>query len=215
MNCNEYKDKLFAYVEGLLDDSDKEAMAAHLKECSACRDEVSRTEQLQERLVADGVAYAESDLESDVFDRIVREQTFNLRKTERANYIIDVWRIIMNTKVTKFAAVAVIIIGVVLGVQMFKETGKLSWATVAEQLNDYTKCKWRQRVVREKGPDLPVMDVYHLNLSQRRQEVEDGSVHVINMLGADAITVELYPDTKKATVTKLIGFGPRKYPHII
>ena len=53
MNCNEYKVKLFAYAEGLLDDSDREAIAAHLKVCSACRDEVSGTEQLQERLVAD------------------------------------------------------------------------------------------------------------------------------------------------------------------
>ena len=119
------------------------------------------------------------------------------------------------SRFTRYAAAAVIIIGVVLGSQMFKKTGKVSWAIVAEQLNDYTKCKWRQRVVREKGPDLPVMDVYHLNLSQRRQEVEDGSIHVIDMRGENAITVELYPDTKKATVTKLIGFGPRKDPHII
>jgi hypothetical protein len=35
------------------------------------------------------------------------------------------------------------------------------------------------------------------------------------MRGTDAITVELYPDQMKATVTKLIGFGPRKDPHII
>ena len=115
MNCNEYKDKLFAYVEGILDDSDKEAVAAHLKECSACRDEVSGTQQLQDRLIADGAAYAESDLENDVFDRIVREQTFKLRKVKRANYKIGVWRNIMNTKVTKFAAAAVIIIAVMVG----------------------------------------------------------------------------------------------------
>jgi hypothetical protein len=35
------------------------------------------------------------------------------------------------------------------------------------------------------------------------------------MRGKDPITVELYPDQMKATVTKLIGFGPRKDPHII
>ncbi len=135
-------------------------------------------------------------------------------RTETLTNRLLIRRLVMS-RFTRYAAAAVIIIGVVLGSQMFKKTGKLSWAIVAEQLNDYTKCKWRQRVVREKGPDLPVMDVYHLNLSQRRQEVEDGSIHVIDMRGEDAIIVELYPDKKKATVTKIIGFGPRKDPHII
>ena len=134
MNCNEYKDKLFAYVEGLLDDSDKEAIAAHLKVCSVCRDEVSKTERLRERLVADGATYAESDLENAVFDRIVREQTFKLRKVETANYKIGIWRNIMNTKVTKFAAAAVIIIGVVMGYLMFRDTSSVSWADVVEQI---------------------------------------------------------------------------------
>ncbi len=146
MNCNEYKDKLFAYVEGLLDDSDKEAVAAHLKVCSACRDEVSGTEQLQERLVADGAAYAESDLENGVFDRIVREQTFKLRKVERANHRIGVWRNIMNTKVTKFAAAAVIIIGVVVGYLMFRGTGEVSWAEVLERVAKVKAVRYRMHM---------------------------------------------------------------------
>jgi hypothetical protein len=59
------------------------------------------------------------------------------------------------------------------------------------------------------------MQVYHLNLSLRRQEVENGDIHIIDMRGKDAITIQLYPDQKKAIVTKMIGFGPRKDPHII
>lgn len=59
------------------------------------------------------------------------------------------------------------------------------------------------------------MQVYHLNLSQRRQEVEDGTVHIIDMRGEDAVMVELNPALKKATVTTLIGMGPRKDPDII
>ena len=122
------------------------------------------------------------------------------------------------SRFTRYAAAAVIIIAALIGISQFGgsiDGASVAWGQVVEQLNNYTKYKCRQRVVREKGPDLPVMDVYHLNLSQRRQEVEDGSIHVIDMRGEDAITVELYPDKKKATVTKLIGFGPRKDPHII
>ena len=84
MSCNEYKDKLFGYVDGLLEGSEKEAVVSHLESCSTCRDEVTGIEQLQERLVADGGAFVESDFENAVVDRIVREQTFKLRKTERA-----------------------------------------------------------------------------------------------------------------------------------
>ena len=81
-----------------------------------------------------------------------------------------------------------------------------------EQSNNYTKYKCRQRIVRQQGPEYPTMLVYHLNLSQRRQEVENGDIHIIDMRRTDVITVELKPDQMKATVTKLVGFGPRSDP---
>ena len=128
----------------------------------------------------------------------------------------NIWRIIMNTKTTKLAVAAMIIIAAFVGINAFLGTGaSIAWADVVEQINNYTKYKCRQRVVRQEGPQRPTMDIYHLNLSQRRQEVENGDIHIIDMRGTDAITVELYPAEKKAIVTKLIGFGPRKDPHII
>lgn len=139
------------------------------------------------------------------------------KKSKSANKP-NIWRIIMKKPITKFAAAALIIIAVMIGINQFGGTidgATVAWAEVVEQINNYTKYKYRQRVVRQKGPQRPIMDVYHLNLSQRRQEVEDGSIHIIDMRGKDAITVELYPDKKKAIVTRLIGFGPRKDPHII
>ena len=47
------------------------------------------------------------------------------------------------------------------------------------------------------------------------QEVEDGTVHIIDMRGEHAVTVELYPDRKKAVVTEIIGLGPRHDPDLI
>ncbi len=130
----------------------------------------------------------------------------------------SIWRTIMKSPITKLAAAAVIIIAVIIGVHYLGgsiDGASVAWAEVVEQINNYTKYKCRQRVVREQGPEYPTMQVYHLNLSQRRQEVENGDIHIIDMRGVDAITVELKPDQMKATVTKLIGFGPRKDPHII
>ncbi len=130
----------------------------------------------------------------------------------------SIWRTIMKSTITKLAAAAVIIIAILIGVHYLGgsiDGTSLAWAEVVEQISSYTKYKCRQRVVREQGPEYPTMQVYHLNLSQRRQELENGDIHIIDMRGKDAITVELYPAQKKATVTKLIGFGPRKDPHII
>ncbi len=124
----------------------------------------------------------------------------------------------MKSQITKLAAAAVIIIAVLIGVNYLggsMDGTTVAWAQVVEQISYYTKYKCRQRIVREQGPQIPAMQVYHLNLQQRRQEHEDGIIGIIDMRGTDAITVELDPAQKKATVTKLIGFGPRKDPHII
>ncbi len=144
--------------------------------------------------------------------KMLTEQTSERRTGQQ-----KIWRTIMKNRITKLAAAAVIIITILFGLKFTggPDVANVAWAEVVEQINNYTKYKCRQRVVREKGPKVPTMQVYHLNLSQRRQEVEDGSIHIIDMRGTDAITVELYPDQMKATVTKLIGFGPKKDPHII
>ncbi|MEA3224455.1 MAG: hypothetical protein U9Q07_00775 [Planctomycetota bacterium] len=44
------------------------------------------------------------------------------------------WRIIMNNKMTKLAAAAMIVIGVFVGFAVFQETGSVSWAQVREQV---------------------------------------------------------------------------------
>ena len=127
-------------------------------------------------------------------------------------------RTIMKSPIKKLAAAAAIIIAVSLGIHYLGgsiDGASVAWAEVVEQISNHTKYKCRQRVVREQGPQIPTMQVYHLNLQQRRQEVEDGSIHIIDMRSENAITVELYPDQKKAVVTEIIGLGPRKDPDII
>lgn len=44
------------------------------------------------------------------------------------------WRIIMNTKMAKLAAAAMIVIGVLAGFEVFKGTGSVSWAQVRERV---------------------------------------------------------------------------------
>ena len=44
------------------------------------------------------------------------------------------WRIIMNTKMSKLAAAAVIVLGVFVGFGIFTETSSVSWAQVRQQV---------------------------------------------------------------------------------
>ena len=124
----------------------------------------------------------------------------------------------MKSPFTKIATAAAIIIAVSIGIHFLGgsiDGASVAWSQVVEQLSSHTKYKCRQRVVREQGPQIPTMQIYHLNLQQRRQEVEDGSIHIIDMRSENPITVELYPDQKKAVVTNILGFGPKKDPDII
>jgi len=130
----------------------------------------------------------------------------------------SLWRHMMNSKMTRYAAAAVILLAALLTIQQLGgslDGASVAWAQVVEQMNHYTRYKCRQRVEREEGPDIPTMIIYHLNLSQRRQEVEDGTIHVIDMRSEDPITLELDPAQKKAVLTRLIGFGPKQDPDII
>ena len=130
----------------------------------------------------------------------------------------EIWRMLMKNPIAKYTAAAIVVFAVLIGITRFDisiDGASVAWADVVKELNTHEKYKCRQRIVREKGLQIPTKNIYHLNLSLRRQEVEDGSIHIIDMQGKDAITVELYPEQKKAVVTKLLGFGPKKDPDII
>jgi len=160
---------------------------------------------------------ASADLDERVHDEISRALAES-RETESAPAELDTWRTIMKTKTIRFAAAALIVIAALIGVYYLGgsiDGASVAWSAVVEQLSSHERYKCRQRVVREQGPAIPTMQVYHLNLQQRRQEVEDGSIHIIDMRGENAVTVELYPGQKKAVVTNIIGLGPRKDPDII
>lgn len=114
MDCTKCKELLIAYVEGLLDESPKQTVAEHLKDCPACQAEAEELTGLQERLVRNGRAVGQSDLENDVMNLIVREQNVRLKAAQRATEALKLRRKIMKSPITKIAAAAVILIAVVL-----------------------------------------------------------------------------------------------------
>ena len=163
----------------------------------------------------EAISQFELDPEMTIRDLERTRESLTGRMSKQQARTKKIWRIIMKSSITKIAAAAAIIIVVGVGIHFLGDGSSVAWSQVVEQINSHTKYKCRQRVVREQGPQVPTMEVYHLNLQQRWQEVEDGSIQIIDMRGENGIEVQLYPNQKKAIVTTLIGFGPKQDPDLI
>ena len=132
MNCEKSKELLVAYVEGLLEDSEKQAVEEHLKDCSACQTELQELTGLHDRLVTNGKAVAQSNLEKDVMNQVIREQNIRLKAAARATDALTIRRTIMRSPIVKIAAAAVIIIAVLIGINPLKST--ITFADVVKPL---------------------------------------------------------------------------------
>jgi len=134
MNCTECKEKLAELLEGFLPESQKQMVEEHLKDCRACQAELEELTKLQERLTSSSKAWQQANLEDAVFHRIIREQNQKLKQADRINRQLRIWRIIMKSKITRYAAAAVIIIAVVLTVSIFHKS--IPTASAAQVLQD-------------------------------------------------------------------------------
>jgi len=132
MNCAESKELLVAYFEGLLEDSQQKAVEEHLKDCPVCRAELQELKGLHDRLVTNGKALAQSNLEKDVMNQVIREQNVRLKTAARATGALKIRRTIMKSPVLKITAAAVIIIAVLIGINPFG--GTVTWAQVIEPI---------------------------------------------------------------------------------
>ena len=84
MNCTECKELLVEYIEGLLGESQKQAVSEHLSNCQSCESELTSFQSLEDRLVKNGKAVAQSNLEGDVMNEILRKQRYRLKSATKA-----------------------------------------------------------------------------------------------------------------------------------
>ena len=132
MNCTECKELLVAQIEGLLEETQQQAVADHMKDCSVCKAEAETLRGLHDRLAGNGKALAQGDLENNVMNLIVREQKVRLKAAEKAAEGLKIRRIIMKSRFAKIAAAAVIIIAVLIGLNPFGPT--VTFADVIEPI---------------------------------------------------------------------------------
>jgi hypothetical protein len=133
MNCVKCKELLVAYLEGLLEESQKQEVTKHLKECRNCQVELEQITNLRGRLIENGATVGQSDLEDDVMNRIVHEQNVRLKAASKAGEGLKLRRIIMKSKITRVAAAAAIIFAVLIGIHSITG-GTVTFAQVIEPI---------------------------------------------------------------------------------
>jgi outer membrane lipoprotein-sorting protein len=80
MNCQQCRDELAAYLEGLLDETSQSRIESHLAECSACMAEFDEVRRLAVHLARDALVEPPVSLETVVMDRILQEQARQIRR---------------------------------------------------------------------------------------------------------------------------------------
>ena len=122
MNCTECKEKLVELLEGFLPESQRQIVEEHLKDCQICQAELAQLKELSERLTSDSKAWQQINLEDVVFNRIIREQNEKLKQADGINRQFRIWRRIMNSKITKYAAAAAIIVIAALSITLLDKS---------------------------------------------------------------------------------------------
>ncbi len=180
MNCAECKEILVAYLEELLAEPQKQAVTEHLKDCHTCQAEVKQLTNLRDRLISNGRAVAQSDLENEVLNRIIREQNVRLKTANKAGAALKLRRIIMKSSVTRIAAAAVIIVAVLIGIQQFG-SGTVTFAKVIEPI-----LKARTLILDIIVGDEETGPVMHETIvDQRIRRVISTQEHLINIFDTD------------------------------
>lgn len=106
MNCDQCRELLADFLEGLLDEEAQRRLEMHLADCPTCRAELAEVWQLSAHLARTGLSVPPLSLEAAVMDRIVQEQALALRRLAMRRRI-RFWGI---SGVTAAAAAALVVI---------------------------------------------------------------------------------------------------------
>jgi len=205
MNCEKCKELLVAYVEDLLEESQKQAIESHLNTCPPCRAEANELFALRDRLTANGKALAQTDLEDKILNRILQEQSSKLREVRKSNKQIRLWRIIMKSRITKLTTAAAIIVAALVVMQYFRvpvDVASVAWGKV---LDNICNSKTLTYLVRTKEQEPPVMKVMTIDPHLCRFEWLSKQIPRISALGGDVWILDskqgktLILDTAKKT----------------
>ena len=201
MNCAECKEILVAYLEGLLAEDQKQAVTEHLKDCHTCQAEVKQLTNLRERLISNGRAVAQSDLENEVLNRIVREENVRLKAANKASAGLKLRRLIMRSSVTRIAVAAAVLVVAALGVHYMMGPSVTFADVVKPILNARTLILDMIVGDEETGPVI-----HDTIVDQRIRRIISRQEHVVNIIDPEsAKMLTLHTEGKIAAYSDIQG----------
>ncbi len=132
MNCARCRRLLVAYLEGVLEGSEKQTVDEHLSACDACRTQQQDLAAVQQDLVCDGATPIWTDLEEGVMNRIIREQNVRLKSGRHAGASLPLKKWIRKGTTVKIAVAAAVVLAALGGI--FLWTGTKSGVVLANVL---------------------------------------------------------------------------------
>jgi outer membrane lipoprotein-sorting protein len=190
MNCAECKELLVGYVEGFLDESQKQTVAGHLNSCRSCQTELEAVIGLRERLVTNGNILAQTALENDVMSRIVREQNVRLKTTNKISKAIRIRRIIMKNPIVKAAVAAAVVLACLAGLYLWIGTKSgVALADVLEKVEQAQAFMYKIKTA-ETGTMIPGMPAI--------KKESEGTVIVSNRYGTKMDMTETTGDVNNS-----------------
>jgi hypothetical protein len=190
-------------MEGLLNDPQRHAVTEHVKDCSGCQAEAEQLARLRDRLVTNGRFLAQSDLESGVMDRIIREQNVRLKAASKIGASLNIRRTIMKSPITKLAAAAAIIVAAALGLHLFNPfRATVTFADVIKPILSARTVVLDFIVGSEEAG--PVMhDIVVGSRIRRSFSNMDGTIMIIDLDNAKMLTLD--PPSKGAAYVNIEG----------
>jgi outer membrane lipoprotein-sorting protein len=200
MNCTKCKEILAAYIEGLVEDTERVELEEHLNKCPLCRQELQEFRTLHRKLTDSSRNWQQTDIENNVIKRVIHGQNERLRQTSRANRLLDIWRTIMTSRITKLAAAAVIAIVVLFGIGQFFG-GTVTFAQVIEPILNARTLTFDFIVGQEE--DGPVIHDIVVGNKIRRTFSNMETILILDLDNAKMLT--LAPSSKSATYIDIKG----------
>jgi len=144
-----------------------------------------------------------AEMDEKILGRIV-ESLERTEKTTSAGNQPKIWRVIMKSKITKFAAAAVLIIGVIIGVYWYSgsiDGASIAFADVQEQLRNFRPYSYNDTVEWDGNPETTLKKhIMKFSKSRRREVILnlDGRIMIVDFSQAPCKTITIFPETKKA-----------------
>jgi len=123
-DCETMKDQIADLITGILSDAQEQKLRQHLAQCVACRD-YARALQNEDALLTEFVEKMDTDM-TQRQERLLQliDRSCQSKQIETPS----IRRIIMKSPITKYAAAAVIVVGVVLTLSIWDKTTPVAYA---------------------------------------------------------------------------------------